>query len=166
MASCAYCGTTLLFGGKKEGGLVFCNDKCREKGRVLLLANEIPEDVVRRYAREVHAGACPKCERQNGAVDVYTSHEVWSMILLTSWKSVPQISCRSCGVKAMLYGTAYSLFLGWWGFPWGILITPVQIGKNLWGIARAEESVDPSSKLERLVRINLAAHALAQANRS
>lgn len=166
MAKCSYCSTTLIFGGKKEGDLRFCNDECWQKGRVLLIANEIPDDVIKQYARDIHSGLCPKCEQQRGPVDVYTSHKIWSMILMTSWSSVPQISCRSCGVKAMLAGTASSFFLGWWGIPWGILITPVQIAKNVWGLLRIEESMQPSSKLERMVRINLASHALAQANQS
>lgn len=31
MAKCGYCGTTILFGGKKDGDLRFCNDECHAK---------------------------------------------------------------------------------------------------------------------------------------
>jgi hypothetical protein len=162
MAKCAYCSSTLLFGGKKEGEFRFCNEECRRKGRVLLLAHEIPDDVVKQHTYEIHGGACPRCKQRRGPVDVHTSHKVWSMILMTSWSSVPQISCRSCGVKSMLSATASSLLLGWWGVPWGIFITPVQIGKNVWGLLRNDESAQPSTKLEQMVRVSLASYALAQ----
>jgi len=32
MSSCANCGTTILFGGKKHGTLVFCSDACYQNG--------------------------------------------------------------------------------------------------------------------------------------
>ena len=165
MAKCAYCGSMLLFGGKKEGDLRFCNDACWQKGRVLVVARQIPDEVVKQRTHEIHGGACPRCNQRRGPVDVHTSHKVWSMILMTSWSSVPQISCRSCGVKSMLSATASSLLLGWWGIPWGIFITPVQISKNIWGLVRSDESAHPSGKLEQMVRVGLASHALAQANR-
>jgi hypothetical protein len=164
MAKCAYCGTTLLFGGKKEGNLRFCNDTCRQKGHVLLVASQVPDDVVKQHARDVYAGPCPKCKQRRGPVDVHTAHKVWSAIFMTSWSSAPQVSCRSCGVKAMLFGTTTSLLFGWWGIPWGILITPVQVAKNVWGLLRTEETKQPSRKLEQMVRMNLASHALARAN--
>ena len=165
MAKCSYCGTTLIFGGKKEGDLRFCNEECRANGRVLRVATRIPDEVVKKHARDIHAGACPKCKQRRGPVDVYTSHKVWSMIFQTSWSSVPQISCRSCGAKAMLYATLSSFLLGWWGFPWGILVTPVQIAKNVWGLLRIEESLQPSGKLEQMVRLSLANYALAHPGR-
>jgi hypothetical protein len=162
MAKCSYCGTTILFGGKREGDLRFCNEECRQKGRVLLVANRISDDVIKGHAWQIHQGPCPKCGQQRGPVDVYTSHKVWSMILMTSWSSVPQISCRRCGVKAMLWGATSSLFIGWWGIPWGILMTPVQVGRNIWGALKAGESATPSSSLEQMVRVHLASRALAE----
>jgi hypothetical protein len=165
MAKCSFCGSTVLFGGKKEGDFRFCNEKCRQKGRVLLTARQVPDDIVKEHAREIHTGVCPKCKERRGLVDVYTSHKVWSLILVTSWSSVPQVSCRSCGVKAMLSGTLSSLLLGWWGVPWGVFITPVQIAKNLWGLAHSDESADPSGKLEQIVRINIANQVLARESR-
>ena len=34
----------------------------------------------------------------------------------------------------------FSLLFGWWGFPFGLVITPVQIGRNLVGMFRAHRS--------------------------
>ena len=77
-------------------------------------------------------GQCPKCHGP-GPVDLYKSFRVHSLVFMTQWKTLPQIACRSCGRKAQLTDALYSLALGWWGFPWGLLMTPVQIGRNIAG---------------------------------
>lgn len=98
MATCDYCSTTIIFGGKKEGDLLFCNDKCLEKGFVLVVANEIPADMLDEAVAEVHQGLCPICGGP-GPIDVQTSYTIWSAIFLSSWKSNPDICYRSCGTK-------------------------------------------------------------------
>lgn len=110
MPKCAYRGSSILFGGKQDGQYRFCNAECAAKGRVLAVANQIPDDVVKQHTLEIHSGACPKCVQQRGPVEVHTVYTVWSVLLMTSWSSKPQISCRPCGVKAQLLGTASS----WW----------------------------------------------------
>jgi hypothetical protein len=165
MASCAYCDSWLLFGGKKEGDLRFCNDECRQKGIVLIVAGQIPEAIVQKHVREVHAGPCPSCKQRQGPIDVHTAHKIWSIVFMTSWVSRPQISCRSCGLKAQLLGTASSLLVGWWGIPWGLLMTPVQVGKNVVGMLKPPEPGKPSAQLARLIRINLASYVVEQEQR-
>lgn len=155
MASCDVCSKTILFGGHKADGLRFCGDDCLEQGYVLLQARAIPDDAVAAAVREVHMGLCPVCGG-SGPVDVHTSHEVWSLLLLTSWKSLPRISCRSCGVKRQLGGLLFSLVAGWWGFPWGLLMTPVQIVKNVIGLASPPGPMRPSEALGTQMRMILA----------
>lgn len=162
MAACNYCGTTILFGGKKEGGLRFCNDKCLEKGRVLIIADQLPQEYVDQYAQELYRGACPKCGKNNGPIDVRTSYQVWSALILTSWSSKPQISCRSCGIKSQATGLLSSLFLGWWGIPWGIFVTPVQIVRNFVAIVYSPDKGAPSKKLEQAAKLNLAQSVIVQ----
>lgn len=161
MASCAYCGSTIIFGGERAGDLRFCNSKCLGQGQVMLVAQSVPDEVVTTQARSLHAGPCPICNEQRGPVDVHLSHKIHSFIVMTSYSSTPQICCRSCGLKKQLGATAYSLFLGWWGFPWGILMTPVQIGKNVAGMLRNTDSMHPSPQLEKMVRLGIAAQAIA-----
>lgn len=160
MAKCAYCGSTVLFGGKKVESLTFCNDTCLSKGRVALVAGQVPDDLVATQARAIHSGPCPVCGEKRGPVDVHTSHKVTSFILMTSWSSTPRISCRSCGVKSQFDALVYSLFLGWWGLPWGILMTPVQIVKNIVALLHSETSVNPTPQLEQLIRNSIASQAL------
>jgi endogenous inhibitor of DNA gyrase (YacG/DUF329 family) len=157
MAKCDYCGTTILFGGKKDANGRFCNQKCQGRGALLALSKQVPEAAVKEQVWKTHQGLCPKCGG-SGPVDVYVSHKVWSALLLTSWSSTPQLSCRSCGKKSQWAGAGFSLLLGWWGFPWGLILTPVQIGRNLVGIGKSADASSPSPELEKLVRMTIAAN--------
>lgn len=156
MAKCAACGTTVLFGGKKLDGLRFCNNKCLSKGQLAIAADQIPDELVATQAREIHAGACPVCQENRGPVDVHTSHKVASFLVMTWSSSTPRVSCGACGTKAKLGALVYSLLLGWWGIPWGLIMTPVQISKNVAALLRSDESLNPSVELEQLVRANIA----------
>lgn len=154
MAKCDYCGTVILFGGVKDHELRFCNPTCHEYGRYLRDAMSIPKESVDEIVRDVHTKACPKCHGP-GPVDVHTSYRVWSAIVVTSWYSEPEICCSSCGIKSKLSNTAFCLLLGWWGIPWGFLITPVQVARNLIGMTSHPDPAKPSPELERLVRLHL-----------
>ncbi|WP_239946439.1 hypothetical protein [Dyella terrae] len=51
--------------------------------------------------------------------------------------------------------TLYCATLGWWGFPWGLLVTPVQIARNVAGLCKSE-SEQPSPRFEQIVRRQIA----------
>lgn len=159
MASCSTCSKMILFGGRRLDGLRFCSDDCMAQGHVVVQARAFPDDVVLDSVREVHMGLCPVCGG-SGPVDLHTSHEIWSLLLLTSWKSIPRISCRSCGVKRQVSGLFFSLFAGWWGIPWGIFMTPVQIVKNVIGLASPPNPMQPSDGLQTQMRLILAEQVL------
>lgn len=160
MAACAYCKSTILFGGAKAGGLAFCNNECLANGRVVLAAQAIPEHVVAAHARSVHGGTCPVCNESRGPVEVHTVHKVTSYLVMTSWSSSPRISCAACGRKRQFGALLHSLLLGWWGFPWGLLMTPVQITRNVAGMLRGGNTAEPSPQLQHMIRLGLAAQAL------
>lgn len=160
MARCAYCNTVILFGGVKDQDLRFCNETCHKQGHVLLIAREVPEDLVAEQVAQLHEGPCPKCGGP-GPVDVHTSHLVWSALVMTSWKSVPQVCCRSCGIKAKVWDTLLSGLFGWWGFPWGLIFTPIQIGRNVVGMFSSPDPEIPSDQLEKNVRLALAEQFVA-----
>jgi len=164
MPKCAYCNSTIILGGVSDGDLRFCNKKCHQDGALLLVSKLVPLEDVTKRVTELHRGSCPKCG-QTGPVDVHTAHSIWSALVVTSWKSSPQISCTPCGKKAKIKATVGSFFLGWWGFPWGLLGTPVQITKNLWGLAQSPSPFAPSPQLEKVVRLSIAAE-LQQAQRA
>ena len=56
-----------------------------------------------------------------------------------------------------------STLLGWWGFPWGLLVTPMQIARNISALTRRPDPLTPSPELLRAARIHIATQAVAQA---
>ena len=152
MAVCDQCGTTILFGGVREGGYRFCTADCRDEAQPLLTsAGQLPDDFVVEQARQVHGGACPK-RHGPGPVDIHTKHTVWSAFVLTHWRSTPIICCQSCGTKKKLGALAFTSLFGWWGFPWGLIFTPVQIVRNLYALFVSVNPNEPSQQLVQIVR--------------
>lgn len=145
-------------GGVKDGGMLFCRDTCRDRNPIVQLARQIPSELVHNTALTIHQGSCPKCQGR-GPVDLHTSHRVWSIFVLTSWSSRPLLCCRSCGVKEKFGDLFFSAVLGWWGFPFGLIITPVQIGRNLVGLIKGPNPLAPSKALEEFAQAGLAADA-------
>lgn len=158
MSKCSYCGSRILFGGIRSFDLRFCNQKCAQAGALLNVSIQIPAEVVQSRLLSVHRGSCPKCSGP-GPIDVHTSYSVWSAVLLTRWASHPLMSCVPCAKKAQLLNAVGSFFLGWWGFPWGIILTPVQVGRNVAGLIKTKATNPPSAQLERFVRLELISEA-------
>ncbi len=48
----------------------------------------------------------------------------------------------------------FSLLAGWWGAPFGLVLTPVQLVRN--AIALMQSGKRPSADFERLMRLELA----------
>jgi len=161
MAHCGYCGTRILFGGKRDHDARYCNERCQSSGRLLMFSHQLPDALVRQQVWDAHQGICPKCGGP-GPIDVHTSYSVWSALLLTRWVSTPSVSCKACGVRACLKDGAFSLVFGWWGFPWGFVLTPIQVFRNIASIGwRNPDPLKPSPLLERLVRVNLSGQVIA-----
>jgi hypothetical protein len=164
MATCSYCGTTILFGGVHSGDQRFCNAKCLQRGQLLDLARQVPANVVEKQVEEVFRGNCPKCNGL-GPIDVHRFYEVWSILFMTRWVTSQQVSCRSCATKRQAGALAFSLFCGWWGFPWGLILTPVQVTRNIVAMCGGPDSSQPSVDLRKIVQINLGQQMLASGQR-
>lgn len=160
MATCAACGSSILWGGKRDGDLRFCNDKCLQRGFLQTAAIQIPAEVVQQHLRAFHRGPCPRCNG-DGPVDVHMGYRIWSVLVLTSWKGNPHVGCRSCGLKGQAFDLVFSLVLGWWGIPWGLIMTPVQIVRTVICMVRPPDPLTPSAQLESVIRNVLAAQAAA-----
>jgi hypothetical protein len=160
MASCDYCGSSILFGGTRVGEQRYCNARCHRAGQLIQVSQQYPGDVVQKQVWEVHQRPCPVCHGQ-GPVDVHMGYQVWSALVVTQWKSVPRVSCRSCGIKHQVSNLLISLVAGWWGFPWGLVLTPVQVGRNLFALTKGPDPMKPSAQLEKLVRMQIGQNALS-----
>lgn len=160
MPSCAQCGTTILFGGVKFAGQTFCNARCANTaGGQLAVQQAIPPDVLAQRIAEIHDGPCPKCN-QDRLVDLHPAHFVWSAVFLTRYTSKSELSCRGCARKRQAMHALGSFFLGWWGFPFGLIITPIQIGRNLFAMIKPENP-NPSAELASVVQSMLGQQLLA-----
>lgn len=148
MARCALCGTTILFGGTRVGDDHYCNSACQAQAASIRVASLLPDDVIEEAVTSVHAGPCPRCGG-SGPVDVHTSYRVWSAVFLTSWNDHPDVCCRWCATKNKLVSMAFCGVFGWWGIPWGLLATPIQLGRNFLGLFRGPNPDIPSRELWR-----------------
>jgi hypothetical protein len=160
MANCSYCDSFILLGGKTDQTGRYCNGSCQQAGNLLALSAQLRPAEIQRLVQEVHHGNCPRCGNP-GPVDVYKAHKVWSAFVLTSWSSSPAVSCKSCATKRQLGAIAFSGVLGWWGFPWGFIITPTQVIRNIVEMCSSPTQGQPSPLLERVVRLQAGA-AIAQ----
>ena len=132
MARCSACNTFILFGGVRDEGSRYCSNDCYHRSQYLAIADQIDPQELKRIIAETHQGDCPQCEGK-GPIEVHNSYRIWSALVLTQWSTRPQISCQSCATKARIGSTFFCVFLGWWGFPWGLIMTPIQILRNLAG---------------------------------
>ena len=155
MPTCSYCETAFWFGGKRNGPHAFCNEECEHRGALLNLIDHVPEDVVTQHIAAVHHGDCPQCGG-SGPIDVHNSYRVWSALILTSWSTHPKICCVECAKSAQIKDAIFSLACGWWGLPWGLIITPIQISRNLIAIMSARRAGAPSPQFRKFIKLYLA----------
>ena len=159
MTRCENCDEWIIFGGKREGNARFCNHKClraaQEQSQVLRLAEQIPDDLLADALVELQPSGCPRCGGP-GPVELYVSHTAWSPMFFTFVKNHPKVTCLSCAQKRKMVALLVCLLFGWWGLPAGVIVTPVQIVRNLRGIFTTPDPENPSDELIDTVRWQLA----------
>lgn len=145
MTFCTTCRTTILWGGTREGTARYCSENCAAAGRQTALAARVPQSVARELAEAIHRGGCPKC-RSDAPVDLYKAHWVWSALIVTSWQTTVELSCRKCARKRQLGAFAFCAVLGWWGYV-GFVATPVQLIRNVIALATGSKAGAASAEL-------------------
>lgn len=155
MAQCSNCGTMILFGGERFGDLRFCNLNCLRTSVMFNYSKEIPPEIVAQRAMQIREGSCPNCNG-SGPVDLHFGHTIISVLVMTQWNTKPLLGCRSCGLTHQLKSCVFCLFCGWWGFPWGLLGTPIQITRNLAAMFRGVPA-EPSPELRQSALAELGA---------
>lgn len=160
MRACTICKRTILFGGIREGDAAYCGPKCHAVAQARQRADALPPEVLADAVAEVHAGPCPECKRER-TVDVHRSYFVWSFVVLTSSNKSAKLSCRSCARKDQLAGLLGSALLGWWGFPFGLILTPIAIVRNIMAMSSGPDPAAPSRELCDIVRTKVGAELQA-----
>jgi predicted RNA-binding Zn-ribbon protein involved in translation (DUF1610 family) len=161
MPRCANCNKFII-GGKKQGELRFCNEDCYQRGFLARVAEEVAPELVAEQLQEIRSQDCPICGGK-GPVDLSTSHTAWSIVIMTSWKDHPRLSCSKCGKKAIWRSLAFTSVFGWWGFPFGIVVTPWQLLNNFKALKKLPHVDQPSDELQHLVKTQIASELEAHA---
>jgi len=155
MARCDHCGDLVLVGGLRDNERRYCGEDCRGQHAFQMRCDALPESTVHLRLRELRQEPCPRCQG-SGPLDIHFVHWVWSAVLFTRWGKAPQFTCRSCATKRQLGGILSCVALGWWGVPWGPLVTPLQTYRNVMAIVKSRDPSRVSPELEQLAREHLA----------
>jgi hypothetical protein len=121
------------------------------------LEADIPAHEIVQYARAIKASSCPRCRRNDSGIEVRRSYRVWSALVLTRWETRTALCCRMCSEEENWKALIFSFGLGWWGFPFGLIVTPFQIIRNILAIARKDVATEPSMDLLNVAKQNLLA---------
>lgn len=143
---CDRCGYWIPLSGVRQDGFHYCCDECARYGPLIPRSRQVPAAEVRLEALKILSGRCGMCGGP-GPVEVRRSYRIWSFVVLSHFSTRLQISCRLCGIKAQLRGIGFSMLLGWWSLPIGVVMTPVQIGRNLWAMVVAPDGQEPTPAL-------------------
>ncbi len=161
--ACATCRRTILLGGKKSGQRRYCNQSCYDADKLGRIGDTIEDGRVDQLAHEIRLSECPVCNKRTG-VEIYKSYFVYSLVIITSWKEKPLLCCKSCGRKNQIIDLLASSVLGWWGFPFGLIVTPVIIIANLVALTKDASSAPPSKALKERARLLLAHDQMAESS--
>ena len=161
MSNCAHCKQFILFGGIKHGSMRFCSKKCFEAAKIPRAALNIPDDDVHEIVEQFHQGDCPVCAGP-GPVDIHESYRVVSLLVLTRFETIPLISCRRCATMAKIKNTFITGLFGWWGVPFGIILTPIFLARNFFGFLFPVSAYEPSARLKDHIKLTLVDQHLRQ----
>jgi hypothetical protein len=161
---CCNCGKMFFIGGQSIDGYRYCGTRCSQRHSVIVAAERVPAASVQQFVERWRHGPCPICKRQDGPIDVHAAHRVVSLLIVTQWATQRHVSCRRCGRNKQLLAIIQSAVWGWWGIPWGLVITPIQIVRNVVGATR-RETATATMHFEQVVRRELAAQQLQSARR-
>lgn len=82
---------------------------------------------------------CEQCGLKTPHLRVVLIHWVWSALLFTRHGHTPKLLCPSCAHNQLAVASVKAGVLGWWGVPFGPLLTPVTLWKNLVAIQMPRE---------------------------
>lgn len=92
------------------------------------------------YSHLLSVLPCPKCGNTNEKLNGTISYTVISYLIFSSFRREPFIACPDCLNKINNNAIISTALLGWWGFPWGFLKTPVYIYRNF--KAKSQNRID------------------------
>src|SRR5258706_4353758 len=153
MAICDFCGASHRGEHASVGTLRFCTQSCADRGRILQTLDLFPSSAINSYVENTRSGRCAECGAQAPS-NIHKSYRVYSVLIYTSWKTLIHYCCQRCGRGHQGSSIVFSGLFGWWGFPFGILLTPWLIFKNIVEMTHRDDTA--SDDLRRIRKIELA----------
>lgn len=83
---------------------------------------------------------CVACGRKNHSIRLTQMSYVISLFVFTKRKGSSGLWCERCRASASAKYSLISALFGWWGFPWGLIYTPVALYTNAKGGIQDKES--------------------------
>lgn len=97
---------------------------------VMVQNSKLSMQDILKYAYILRTIPCPYCRNPNKKINATVTHTVQSFLIVTTSKKAIKIGCPDCLEKQNNDAILSSAILGWWGFPWGIIKTPIYIWRN------------------------------------
>lgn len=97
---------------------------------VMVQNSKLSMQDILKYAYILRTIPCPYCRNPNKKINATVTHTVQSFLIVTTSKKAIKIGCADCLEKQNNDAILSSAILGWWGFPWGIIKTPIYIWRN------------------------------------
>ena len=158
-SECDYCGNSAKHKPTFDNGQRFCSKKCLQAARLSEVAVDLTRIEIEQMAGKIRSGTCPVCSEISSPVEVRFYYTVMSFIVLTRYTKKSRICCLNCGRKENWKAFLSTFFLGWWGFPWGVLMTPAYLIANLGEMFEKRKVGEPSEDLLREAKFRLALSA-------
>lgn len=98
--------------------------------------------------------SCPICNSKSQKLNATLISTVKSFLIITSYKRELKIACPNCLIKELDKAIISTALLGWWGFPWGIIKTPMYIYYNFDSKKEAHNQM-PNNELRSFVLANI-----------
>jgi hypothetical protein len=154
---CDFCGSSARFSAILDEGQRFCSKSCLRNARLLEVAEDISAEEIQGHAWRIKNSPCPECQQSSSKTEVPKYYRVWSAIVLTEWTKRTHICCHSCARKTNFGSLVFCSLFGWWGVPWGVIITPAQIVANISEMLSPKADPAPSEELLQAAKLQLAA---------
>jgi hypothetical protein len=159
MSKCATCGKSIIAGGIRDHGFRFCSKPCHQrKASYIAKMRAIPDAVVKIEVEKIRHMRCARCKKNSG-VEMHKSAFVWSMIFMTRFGEHKHVCCKTCALKSQAMDTVRTALFGWWGIPFGLIMTPISIVSNVSQMIITARRTQPSSALSEFARERLARQA-------
>lgn len=153
---CDFCRSQARRSPIFDAGQRFCSQRCLRNARLLEKAVAFSQTEIYSHAHNIKHSACPICSQHNTKVEVRHAYRIWSAGVVSNWSEHTRVCCLACGRRANLKSIGFCLMRGWWGLPWGLLITPMQILANCLEMFKSRTTDMPSEELLQAARLDLA----------